>query len=174
MNKYLLVLFALQPFFTQAHVVLEKPEAIAGSYYKAVLKISHGCNNQATQRIIVEIPDGFRGVKPMVKTNWKVIVKKSQLAKPYVSHGKTISEGTTLVEWVDGNLPSEYYDEFVLVGQLTEEPGNLYFKVTQICQSSKLEWNQIPDQGKTIKDYSSPAVLLKVLPKEENHEHHNH
>jgi len=174
MKKYLLALFVLNPFFTQAHVVLEKPEAISGSNYKAVLKVSHGCNNQATQRVIVEIPDGFRGVKPMVKTNWKVIVKKSQLTKPYLSHGKTISEGTTLVEWGDGNLPSEYYDEFILVGQLTEEPGNLYFKVTQICQSSKLEWTQTPDQGKTIKDYSSPAALLKVLPKEENHEHHNH
>jgi uncharacterized protein YcnI len=174
MKKIVWILAIILPSVVSAHVVLENQEAVVGSYYKAVLKVSHGCNGQATQKLIVEIPDGFRGAKPMIKTNWKITIVKGSLAKPYISHGKTISEGTTLVEWVEGNLPSEYYDEFVLVGQLTEEPGNLYFKVTQICQSSKLEWTQIPDQGKTIKDYSSPAVLLKVLPKEENYEHHNH
>jgi hypothetical protein len=71
--------------------------------------------------------------------------------------------------------PSTSMPEITLGGQLPENPGNLYFKVTQICRSDKLEWTQIPEQGKTVKDYSAPAALLRVLPKpEENHEHHNH
>ena len=174
MKKIVWIFAIILPCVVNAHVVLENQEAIVSSNYKAVLKVGHGCNGQATQKLIVEIPDGFRGVKPMNKANWKITIVKGSLAKPYISHGKTIVDGITRIEW-DGNLQADYYDEFVLVGQLPENPGNLYFKVTQICPSDKLEWTQIPEEGKTVKDYSAPAALLKVLPKpEENHDHHNH
>jgi hypothetical protein len=174
MKKIVWILAIILPSVVSAHVVLENQEAVVGSNYKAVLKVSHGCNGQATQKLIVEIPDGFRGAKPMVKSDWKITTVKGQLIKPYISHGKTITDEIIRIEW-EGNLPAHYYDEFVLLGQLPESPGNLYFKVTQLCPSDKQEWTQIPEQGKTVKDYSAPAALLKVLPKPEvNHEHQNH
>ena len=70
-------------------------------------------------------------------------------------------------------MPASFYDEFVVVGQLPDQAGSLYWKVKQICEKGEIYWNEIPTQGKTVKDYKEPAALLKVLPAED-HSHHSH
>lgn len=157
-----------------AHVTLDNQQAIAGSYYKAILKITHGCDGSPTKRVVVDIPEGFKGAKPMVKPSWEINIQKEKLVKPYVSHGKTIHEDVTRIEWSGGLIPAAYYDEFVLVGQLSETPGNLYWKVTQICDTGKMEWVEIPASGKSMKDYKFPAAVLKVLPVQNDHDQHKH
>ena len=157
-----------------SHVLLENQEAIAGSYFKSVFKITHGCDGSSTRQLIIEIPEGFKGAKPMVKPGWGLTVQKGKLEKPYISHAKTITEDVRRIEWSGGSLASSYYDEFVIVGQVPEVPGNLYWKVTQICEIGKLEWVEIPSLGKSIKDYKFPAAVLKVLPLSDQHDHHKH
>jgi uncharacterized protein YcnI len=49
----------------QAHVTLEEPAAVANTSYKAVLRITHGCEGSATHTVRVQVPDGFLGAKPM-------------------------------------------------------------------------------------------------------------
>jgi periplasmic copper chaperone A len=51
----------------QAHVTLEEPQALAGAGYKAVLRVGHGCEGTATHTVVVRVPAGFRGAKPMPK-----------------------------------------------------------------------------------------------------------
>ena len=46
-----------------AHVTLEIREAKAGSSYKAVLKIPHGCDGWAIVKLRAEIPEGLVAVK---------------------------------------------------------------------------------------------------------------
>jgi periplasmic copper chaperone A len=41
-----------------AHVVLESKQAPAGSTYKAVLQVGHGCEGSPTKSIRVQIPEG--------------------------------------------------------------------------------------------------------------------
>jgi uncharacterized protein YcnI len=102
------------------------------------------------------------------------ITKRTPWAVAMLHKTQFFTDGIIRIQW-EGNLPADYYDEFVLVGQLQENPGKLYFKATQICPSDKLEWTQIPEEGKTVKDFSAPTALLKVLLKPEvNHDHHNH
>lgn len=173
-TKYVLATFSLFISMAQAHVVLETPVVFTGAYYKAVFKISHGCDGSPTQQVIINVPEGFKGAKPMVKTAWDIYVLKDKLQKLYTSHGKTIIEDVTKIEWKNGNLPSEFYDEFVIVGQAPMEAGPLYWKVTQICASGKLEWNEIPAEGKTLKDYKNPAAALKVVVDPEDHSQHQH
>ena len=99
-NRLLVINFCL--LITQsafAHVVLEHKEVTAGEYYKAVLKVSHGCSGAPTNTVIVTIPSGFRGAKPMVKPGWQINVTKAKLSEPYISHGRTISEDTTEITW---------------------------------------------------------------------------
>ena len=50
-----------------AHVTLESQEAVIGSEYKAVLKIPHGCGEEATNVVRVQIPEGFFNAKPPAK-----------------------------------------------------------------------------------------------------------
>ena len=41
-----------------AHITLEQPSAEAGSYYKAVFRVGHGCDGSPTQAITVHLPPG--------------------------------------------------------------------------------------------------------------------
>lgn len=154
-----------------AHITLETRQADAGSAYKAVFRVSHGCEGSPVKEIIVQIPEGVQGAKPMPKAGWQLVVEKTALAKPYVSHGKTISEDTSMVRWSGGTLPAAWYDEFVLVAKLPEQPGNLYWKVTQVCEEGRIDWADIPADGKKLSDYQAPAALLEVLPKADIHQH---
>jgi len=174
MTQFACILCALFISTTQAHVVLETPVVYTGTYFKAVFKVSHGCDGSPTQQVMIQVPEGFRGAKPMVKANWDIKVQRDKLQKPYTSHGKTIAEDVTKIEWSNGNLPSDFYDEFVIVGQAPMAAGQYYWKVSQICQTGKLDWNEIPTEGKSLKDYKNPAVLLKVIVDPEDHSQHQH
>ena len=57
-----------------SHIVLESKSAIAGSNYKAVLQVAHGCKGAATTGVAVQIPPGFQGAKPYPKAGWTLSV----------------------------------------------------------------------------------------------------
>ena len=48
-----------------AHVVLEYQVAPAGASYKAAFKVGHGCGASPTRQVVVDIPAGMRGARPM-------------------------------------------------------------------------------------------------------------
>jgi uncharacterized protein YcnI len=110
----------------------------------------------------------------MVKPGWEIKVTKAKLSDPYVSHGRTISEDTTEITWSGGNLPSAYYDEFVVVGQLPPTAGPMYWRVSQICEQGRQDWSQVPEKGKTLQDYPFPAALLNIVPMPNQHHDHQH
>ena len=58
------VSYALCIGIANAHIVLADQLAAAGSYYKATLRVGHGCGDEPTTAIIVKIPAGFEGAKP--------------------------------------------------------------------------------------------------------------
>jgi len=156
-----------------AHVTLEQREAAVDSFYKAVLRVPHGCEGTATTRLRVQIPEGIISVKPMVKPGWTLEVKRGPYAKAYsFLHGAKFSEGPKEVIWSGGNLPDAYYDEFVLTtfiaGELTA--GNiLYFPVIQECEKGVNNWVEVPSADKPADKLGSPAATLKLLPKAKGH-----
>ena len=151
-----------------AHVTLETAEAKAGSTYKAVLRVPHGCDGSATVKITVKIPEGVIAVKPMPHAGWTIDTVKSKYAKPYDYYGHALDEGVTEVTWSGGNLPDAYYDEFVLRGMIAADvpAGMIYFPVVQECEKGVERWIEIPEAGKDSDDYETPAPGLKVLPKQ--------
>ena len=58
-----------------AHITLEAGSATAGSTYKAVLRVPHGCDGKATTAIRVRIPEGVIAVKPMPHPGWQLATK---------------------------------------------------------------------------------------------------
>lgn len=171
-----LALLALSAFAlnASAHITLETRNAEAGSYYKAVFKVGHGCEGSSIREIIVNVPAGVVGVKPMPKAGWQLDIRQATLDKPYTSHGKTISETPGQIRWHGGVLPDAHYDEFVLISRLPEQPGKLYWKVTQICDKGQIDWAEIPAEGKPASDYTAPAVLLNITPKPVASSEHKH
>lgn len=149
-----------------AHIVLETSSAPAGSSYKAVLQVGHGCQGSATTAVTVQIPAGFQGARPYPKAGWTLAVKTGKLAKPYDSHGKQVTEDITQISWTaaskEAALQDAWFDEFALRGKLPETAGPLWFKVLQTCESGSADWSEVPATGTSTKGLKSPAPLLEV------------
>ncbi len=149
-----------------AHVGLERGEAPRGASYKSVLKVPHGCDGSPTNTVRVEIPEGFIGVKPMPKPGWTLKTTRGAYQQAYAFyHGKSLTEGVKEIEWSGGELPDDYYDEFVASGFLAKEldPGaNLYFKVVQVCAKGELKWVEVPAAGVDPHSLEAPAAVLKI------------
>jgi uncharacterized protein YcnI len=151
-----------------AHITLETQEAAVGSAYKAILRVPHGCEGKATTSVRVKMPEGFIAVKPMPKAGWTLETVKGKYAKPYELWGEAVTEGVTEVDWSGGNLPDEFYDEFVFRGTLTAGlPAGeiLYFPVVQQCGDVTERWIEIPAAGQDADSLEAPAPGLKLLPK---------
>jgi len=152
----------------QAHVTLEQAEAPAGSPYKAVLRIGHGCEGSATTRVSVILPPGFRGAKPIPKPGWTLALRREKLATPYESHGRSVTEELAEVSWTASSeasyLQDDWYDEFALRGSLPATPGTLWFKVKQTCVKGEWDWSEVPASGNSSKGLKAPAVRLELRP----------
>lgn len=132
----------------QAHITLEQPEAEAGKPYKAVLRVGHGCEGgAATKEIVVTLPEGLRGAKPVPKPGWTLTLSPGQIRWTADSEASYLQDA--------------WYDEFVLRATLPAEPGELWFKVRQVCTQGESNWAEVPSPGKPT---TTPAARLKVVP----------
>ena len=145
-----------------AHVTLEMPQAAIGSTYKAVLRVPHGCGTEATTTVRVQIPEGFFAVKPMPKAGWTLETVTGPYAQPYDNHGTPLTEGVKEIVWKDGNLPNEWYDEFVFRGTFAGslEPGRFYFPLVQECANGEEAWIDVTGDD----DAEMPAPSLELVP----------
>jgi uncharacterized protein YcnI len=149
-----------------AHVELANDKAPAGSAYKAVLMVPHGCAGSATIDLRVQIPDGVIAVKPMPKPGWRITTVVTKLSQPIEVEGDKITEGVREIEWSGGSLPDNFYDEFVFVAQLPNRPGAmLYFPTVQRCAKGVNRWIDIPAGGQNAEDLKGPAPSLTLGPK---------
>lgn len=159
-----------------AHIVLTEPKAIAGSYYKATLRVGHGCNGSSTHALVVQVPAGFQGAKPQPKAGWTIATRKAKLATPYNSHGKTVTDDVVELRWTasskDSALPDEQFDEFAFMGRLPDQAGPLWIKVLQTCERGQNDWSEIPANDISTRGLKLPAALLDVQPAAK-HEHHH-
>ena len=159
-----------------AHIVLDEPAALAGTSYRAVFRVGHGCAGSPTTAIKVLIPPGFKGAKPMPKPGWVLSTRREKLAQPYDDHGKSVTEAVTEITWSAASqneaLPNDWYDEFVLRGALPGEAGAMWFKVLQTCEKGSIDWVQIPASGTSTHGLQAPAALLEIIPSE--HVGHRH
>jgi uncharacterized protein YcnI len=155
-----------------AHATLEVAEAPAGSYYKAVIRVGHGCDGEATQKLRVEVPDGMIFTKPMPKAGWELDVTEGDYATAIDNHGTAVTKGVKQIVWT-GDLPDAYYDEFVFRAKIDETvavDSKLYIKVVQECANGMAHWDEIPAEGQTSGDLDAPAPFVTVT--HGGHSHH--
>ena len=159
-----------------AHIVLAEPQAVAGSYYKATLRVGHGCNGSATQELVVQVPAGFQGAKPQPKAGWRIDTRKAKLAQPYTTHGHTVTDDVVELRWramdKEAALPDDQFDEFAFMGRLPDQAGPLWVKVLQMCETGHNDWSDIPAKGTLTRGLKLPAALLEVQPAPVQAHHH--
>ncbi|SEA90081.1 YcnI family protein [Rubrimonas cliftonensis] len=149
-----------------AHATFEVSEAPVNSTYKAVLRVPHGCEGEATLKVRVRIPEGVIAVKPQPKAGWTLDTVKGPYAQPYTLWGSTVTEGVVEIVWT-GELLDEHYDEFVFRGRLTDAlpVGEvLYIPTVQECATKAERWIEIPAAGQNADDLAYPAPGVTILP----------
>lgn len=154
-----------------AHATLETDEAPQSSTYKAVVRIGHGCDAEATLKVRVQIPEGVIAVKPMPKAGWTLEIVKGTYAKEYDYYSTKLAEGVTELVWT-GELPDAWYDEFVFRGMITDAfavGSTVYFPVIQECATKAERWIEIPAEGQDPDSLEGPAPGVKVV--EPGHSH---
>lgn len=148
-----------------AHVTLEVKQVAAGSSYKAVFRVPHGCAGSSTVKLTVKIPEGFIAVKPMPHAGWTIETVKGKYAKSYDFYGSKLDEGVTEISWTGGPLPDAYYDEFVAAGMIAADvpPGPMYFPTVQECEKGADRWIETPVENGPEPEFPMPGI--KILPK---------
>ena len=161
-------LFIILSVPAAAHVTLEYQVANAGSYYKATFKVGHGCGSSPIKQMVVSIPPGVQGAKPMPKAGWALDITREKLAQPATDHGKSITERVVRISWTAKTpadyLQNDWYDEFVLQAKLPAKEGTLYWPVSQICEEGRIDWTEVPNAGQKRTDLKIPAAALELMP----------
>jgi copper(I)-binding protein len=131
-----------------AHVTLPPGGATAGTVYPAAFRVGHACDGAAaTTALEVRLPEGFVPVDAPSRPGWTV----------------RIAPG--LVRWTADSaataLPASQKTRFVVRGRLPAQPGTLWFKALQVCDSGRADWATVP-AGPDDKP-AFPAARLDVL-----------
>lgn len=154
-----------------AHITLAEKDAQAGSSYRAVLVVGHGCAGEPTTAIRVQIPDGLYNVKPMPKPGWELETVIGAYDTPFENHGTQMTEGVREITWSGGSLPDDQFDEFTFRGTFGGdlEAGTVHFPVLQQCGELEDAW--IDTSGDADAEFPAPAVNLQ--PGGGDHHHHH-
>jgi uncharacterized protein YcnI len=147
----------------RAHITLETPQAAPNSWYRAVFRVPHGCGEAATTGIVIRLPEGFTAARPMPKPGWTLtITPRDPNAPPPSGHGAVVEAGE--IAWRGGNLPNAHYDEFILRVRTPNAPETTqWIPVIQECEGGRrTEWTQIPEAGRRVSDYPTPAPSLRI------------
>lgn len=144
-----------------AHIVLQSKEGQVGAAYRAVLVVGHGCGEEATTGVRVQVPEGLYNVKPMAKDGWTVETMIGPYETPFMNHGTELTEGVKEISWTGGSLPNAFFDEFTFrgtVGGELAEGSTLYFPVIQTCGTTEDAW--IDQSGDHEAQFPAPAITL--------------
>ena len=175
MKKLMLAtaIFAATTSAALSHATLTNQSAVQGRSFYTGIRISHGCDQQATIRVSVQIPEGLIGVKPQLKEGWDIELITGDYENTYPYHGREMSSGVKEVIWSGGELPNEFFDVFEIRGTVTDHfavDETVYLPVVQNCADGSHHWVEIPAEGQTRHDLDKPAPGFTV----EQGEHHAH
>ncbi len=149
-----------------AHSTFESGEVATNTSTKFVLRVPHGCGDEATNTVRIQIPEGVIGVRPMPKAGWDLATVTGPYQNGYDLFGSTVTEGVTEIVWSNGNLPSEFYDEFVFQARIAAAipvGTTVYFPAIQECATGQEAWIEIPVEGQDAHDLEGPAPGVTVV-----------
>lgn len=130
-----------------AHVSVTPTDTAAGSHSILAFSVPHGCEESATTRLTITIPDSIASATPTVNPNWDIDTAVGQV----VYTAKT-------------PLPHDLRDTIELAVTLPDsEPGEvLAFPLVQTCEQGESAWVEIAADGQDPHelDFPAPAFAL--------------
>lgn len=159
------MIVAAMPALAGAHTTVSPTEAAADSYAKLTFTVPHGCDEAATNKLIVQIPDGVSSVTPGVVPGWEIETTEGPLAEPIDNHGETITDGIREVAWTGGPLPDGYLQDFALSVKFDGGAGETrFFKAIQECDGGgEAAWIEEPAEGEDPHSLEMPAPAVTLI-----------
>lgn len=157
--------FALATEQAAAHATFAESEVVQGQTARLTLRVPHGCGEEATLRLRLQIPEGLIAAQPMVKAGWTLETVTGPYENSYELHGTTVTKGVREIIW-SGELPAAFYDEFVVRVRVTDRlpVGEMvYIPAIQECATGAERWIEIPAAGQDSHDLQGPAPGVKVV-----------
>jgi uncharacterized protein YcnI len=143
----------------RAHVELAESDVPAGSMFRAVFGVEHGCEEAATTALRILIDDRITLAEPQPNRGWTIEeVERNQPPDPGMPHF------SREIRWVGGTLPAFDIGEFVLIVQLpAAEAGTvIYFPIVQECGTAVLRWIETPLPGEDPNTLLEPAPFVTL------------
>ena len=146
------------------HAVIDDMVKPAKTFQFISVRITHGCGEAATNKVVVKIPEGITRVSPAYKNGWTVSVKNRQMKNPVEQHGVTMTETADTITWEGGPLPDGLYDVFEFRALLPDNEGGIYrFPTVQECvDGGKIRWIQVPAEGQSPWELEEPAPFIQL------------
>ena len=133
-----------------AHITLPPEPAPAGSSYEAAFRVGHPCHGaELTTGVEVALPKGFALTSAQPRPGWALDAKPDKVIWTVTDASQAIATGVKTT--------------FVIKGKLPDQPGMLWFKVRQTCESGVADWDQIPGQDGVGDKPERPAARLAVI-----------
>ena len=151
------------PAIAAAHVTLQPGEAPAGGFTRFDVRVPNERDDAATEKVEVQMPDGFVFASYEPVPGWTVDVKMEKLDPPIESHGEEITEQVGTITWTADDAsaaiqPGQFRDFGLSVGMPeSAQPGDtLTFPAIQTYDSGEVvRWIGEPDS-----DDPAPQVAV--------------
>lgn len=160
------------PASALAHVSMRADSTASGGYAYAQFSVPHGCEEKATTKIEIQIPEAVLSYKPQVNPGWDLqkieILKRDKPIK--AAHGEITDRVESVTYTAKTPLPDGQLDVFGASIQWPEDAEGdvLNFPVIQTCEGGlSTEWIDIAKEGED--EPEKPAPFITVTEAVEDH-----
>ncbi len=138
-----IVLVVLPAASAAAHVNSSEEPVVSGGRTPVTFSFDHGCGDQPTTSLRVQIPPGVRDVVAQDPPGWTSTVSSEE------------------IRWQGGSIPDAQVAAFVAVMTIDEPEGTtVRFPTLQGCPTAESAWIQIPDATNPEPEYPAPQIVV--------------
>ena len=136
------------PTSAAAFATIPEDEVFARESRREVIhvRIQEGCDNVATDRVEVEIPEGVVAVIPLAVPGWTVVTETIE-TDPYEIFGGSATERVSRGLLDGRTAPADQFQDFGIAAVFTEPTDELVLPVTQGCGDVEQSWEEVPEEG---------------------------
>lgn len=126
------------------------------------IRILEGCEEAATDRVEVEIPESVLAVIPEAVPGWTSALETTE-TEPYEIFGAERTDRVSRVTWTGGPLVPGQFADFGIAAVFTEPTDELVFAVVQGCGETEQVWDEVPEEDEARADLAFPAPVVRVI-----------
>jgi uncharacterized protein YcnI len=126
------------------------------------VRVLDGCDDAATDRVEVEIPESVVGVVPEEVPGWTTTTEMIE-TEPYELFQQQLTDRVATVVWTGGPLAPDTFQDFGIAAVFTEPTDELILPVTQGCGTVEQLWDEVPQADQDRTDLQRPAPFVAVV-----------